>query len=411
MLFLDLDGFKLINDTLGHPVGDALLRHVSDRLGGRVGKRDVLARMGGDEFAVIVRGLKAGESAVGVGQRLGDALASEFDVDGARLKIGTSIGVSHYPDDAATADELLRQADLAMYKAKGQGKGRVLGFDRALGTDAFRRAELELELRDAIERREFALAFQPQVACRDGRVIGVEALVRWHHPTRGPISPGEFIPIAEEAGLINAIGAWVLEEAIRELAGWRGTPLATLRMSVNIAAPQFLLENFPEQVLAALARHAVRPDQLELEVTESVVMRELDAVVARLERLRASGIRVAIDDFGTGYSSLSYLQDLPLDVLKIDRAFVVRMQDETRGRSLVDTIQLLATALGLETVAEGVETDGQRDAIAALGCDLIQGYHYSRPVPAAELADVVAAIHGTSRPAAERPTSRSPKAA
>ena len=402
VLFLDLDGFKLVNDTLGHAVGDALLKRVAARLAGRLGRTDTLARMGGDEFAAVVRGPGASEHAVGIARRLADALNAPFDIDGARPKIGTSIGISRFPADAVDADELLRQADAAMYQAKHGGKGRILCFDRALASDARRRAELELELREALGRDQLRLVYQPQVSVAGGRVDGVEALLRWEHPTLGAVSPAEFVPIAERTGLINAIGDWVLEQALRQRAAWRGTALDGLRVGVNIAASQFVLDGFVERVLEALGRHGVEPAELELEVTESVVMNDVGAVVERLDALRSAGVRVAVDDFGTGYSSLAYLQDLPLDVLKIDRAFVVRLEDERAEHSLVNTIQLLASGLGLETVAEGVETEAQRARIVALGCDRIQGYLHSPPVAPDALAAAVRDIHARAGAAVAR---------
>lgn len=395
VLFLDLDGFKLVNDTLGHAVGDSLLRQVGERLARRLDSGDVLARMGGDEFAIIARGLGDAAEAGAIARRLADALAARFDIDGVRLSVDASIGICHYPADGTSADELLRCADIAMYEAKRAGKGRIVAFESELGIASSRRAELELELRDAIGAGQFGLVYQPQVRCSDGRVAGVEALLRWTHPVRGSVSPAEFVPIAEEAGLIDRIGAWVLEEAVRELASWRTAPLDTLRMSVNIGTSQFLLDGFPEQVLATLARHDMDAGRLELEVTEGVLVRDVDTVVRHLKTLRAAGVRIAIDDFGTGYSSLSYLQELPLDVLKIDRAFVSVLQDGRTEQSLARTIQLLASGLGLESVAEGVETPEQLAAIVALGCDLVQGYHFSRPVEPAVLAAVVTSLHDT----------------
>lgn len=400
VMFLDLDGFKTVNDTLGHSVGDELLKHVARRLSGRIKTQDVFARMGGDEFALLLVSIRKTADAIAVAERLREALVTPFNIDGVRLKIDTSIGLSFFPRDGLSGSELLRHADIAMYQAKKDGKGAIRCFDPTLATSSQNRARLELELSYAITNNEFRLHYQPQVSTTDGRVIGVEALVRWQHPTRGLLSPFFFIPVAEETGLIKEIGNWVLNEGVAQLAAWKGTPLADLRMSVNISAPQFLQSNFADRVLDTLERHDANPEKLELEVTESVVMNDIEVVVKRLETLREKGIRIAIDDFGTGYSSLSYLQDLPLDVLKIDRAFVIRLQEEDGQHSLVNTIMLLAQGLGLETIAEGVETDEQLDKIIALGCDLIQGYCYARPVDIDELADVIDTINTRQTPQA-----------
>jgi len=401
VLFLDLDGFKTVNDTLGHAVGDELLKHVARRLSGRLKKHDVFARMGGDEFAVLLKSIRKPADAISVAERLRGAMAAPFNIDGVGLKIDTSVGLSFFPHDGESCSELLRNADIAMYQAKKDGKGAIRCFDPTLATSSQNRARLELELSYAITNNEFRLHYQPQVSATDGRVVGVEALVRWQHPTRGLLSPFHFIPVAEETGLIKAIGNWVLNEGVAQLASWKDTPHANLRMSINISAPQFLQTNFADGVLDTVKRHEANPEKLELEVTESVVMNDIDTVVQRLDALRTTGIRIAIDDFGTGYSSLSCLQDLPLDVLKIDRAFVIRLQEEAGQHSLVNTILLLAQGLGLETIAEGVETTEQLDKIVALGCDLIQGYYYAKPVCIDELDAAIDAIHGRTSPEAD----------
>ena len=401
VLFLDLDGFKTVNDTLGHSVGDELLKHVARRLSGRLKMHDVFARMGGDEFAVLLKSIHKPADAIGVAERLRGAMAAPFNIDGVRLKMDTSVGLSFFPHDGQSGSELLRNADIAMYQAKKDGKGAIRCFDSTLATRSQNRARLELELGYAITNNEFCLHYQPQVSATDGRVVGVEALVRWQHPKRGLLSPFHFIPVAEETGLIKAIGSWVLNEGVAQLAAWKDTPHADLRMSINISAPQFLQVNFADKVLDTVKRHEANPEKLELEVTESVVMNDIDIVVQRLDALRTTGIRIAIDDFGTGYSSLSCLQDLPLDVLKIDRAFVIRLQEEAGQHSLVNTILLLAQGLGLETIAEGVETTEQLDKIVALGCDLIQGYYYAKPVCIDELPATIGAIHERTSPQAD----------
>ncbi len=392
VLFMDLDGFKDVNDTLGHAAGDLLLSLVSERLRGCINSSDMLARMGGDEFAVIVCNNDSADSAHLIAKRILLKLSTPVSMVGQSVKVGASIGISQYPKDGLSGDEILRCADTAMYQAKYSGKGQILDFDKNLAEDARDRNKIEAELRNAIDNKEFKLLYQPQVRCTDNQVVGVEALIRWEHPSRGLVSPAEFIPLAENIGLINAIGAWVIDESIRQLAVWQGTSLRKLRVSINIAASQFQMEDFTDQVLNALTQHQVPANLLELEVTESVVMNDMSSVVERLYRLREAGVRVAIDDFGTGYSSLSYLQDLPLDVLKIDRTFVSRLACESGEQSLVKTIQLLASGLGLETVAEGVESLEQKDAVEELGCDLIQGFLHSRPVAADEIPHAVEGI-------------------
>ncbi len=395
VLFIDLDGFKYINDTLGHAAGDCLLIEVARQFKGCLEDGDMLARMGGDEFAVL--SWRGDEAEVGqaTARRMLKAVSRPFDTGYGPIAVGASIGISCYPHSSETLDGLLRSADIAMYQAKQGGKGSIRRFDDALAQSSLYRSRLEADLRDAINRQELYLAYQPQVSCSDRKVVGVEALLRWHHPELGLISPDDFIPIAEETGLINHIGTWVIEEAVRQLAAWQAGPIADLRVCINIAAPQFQLDGFCDQVLDAIERHDAPIEQIELEVTESVVMNDVSKVVERLEQLRAAGVRIAVDDFGTGYSSLRYLQDLPLDVLKIDRAFVNRLDGESDENSLVNTILHIARGLGLETIAEGVESEVQRDALTALHCDTIQGFFYSKPVSASEVAATVAAIEAS----------------
>lgn len=400
VMFLDLDGFKSVNDTLGHAVGDELLQHVAKRLERCLKNEDLLARIGGDEFAVLLGNIASRTDAMSVGERLRDSLTRDFRIGDATARIGTSVGISVHPVDGYCADDLLRAADEAMYQAKAGGKNRVVCFHRDMAIESRKRTRLEAELREAIEGRQFLLHYQPQLDARTGRVEGLEALIRWDHPARGLISPGEFIPVAEESGMISAIGRWVLGEAVAQLSAWKGTLLENRRVSVNVAASQFLLEDFCSDVLTPLEQHDVSPALLELEMTESMVMTDVPSVIRRLETLRAIGVRVAIDDFGTGYSSLSCLQELPLDVLKIDRSFVDRLPDERVEHSLVNTIMLLAKGLGLETVAEGVETAAQLDQITRLGCTLVQGFHVARPCGAADLPGVIERIENGYRSAA-----------
>ncbi len=393
LLFIDLDGFKNVNDTLGHGIGDQLLNLVAHRLKSRLKSEDIPVRMGGDEFAVIMRSATSNKDTLVCGQRILNVLEKTFLIDNQRIKISASVGLSRFPEDGNSVDTLLRNADVAMYQAKQSGKGRLLCFDEDIADELKQRAQLQVDLKIALQQDQFELQYQPQVCCDSGKVCGVEALLRWTHPERGPVSPEEFVPAAEHAGFINDIGTWVVNHASKQIGQWQTTPLRDLKVSVNIAASQFQQENFCELVFDSLARHKAPADRLELEVTESVIMNDVAAVVQRLKTLREAGIRIAIDDFGTGYSSLSYLQDLPLDVLKIDRAFVNRLQNERSDQSVANTVVLLATGLGLDTVAEGVETSEQRDAIVAMGCNVIQGFFYSKPVLSSELPTVIKQIN------------------
>lgn len=393
VLFLDLDGFKSVNDSLGHHYGDELLGHVADRFKSCLNKKDTIARVGGDEFAIISRDIASTAEAVSIASRLIESLRVNFDINGVRVKIGASIGLSFFPQDGHNAETLIRNADEAMYRAKANGKGQIICFDQAMADESKRRVQLESELRDAVKHNRFVLYFQPQVHTYTGEVSSVEALIRWQHSERGFISPGEFIPIAEEAGLVNTIGNWVLEESVKLLASWRGGPLDNIRIGVNVAASQVLEEFFSERILRLLDAYSISPSLLEIEVTESIVMNEIQVVVSALNTLREAGVRIAIDDFGTGYSSLSYLQDLPLDVLKIDRSFINRLESERKGESVANTIMLLAKGLGLETVAEGVETRVQFRQVQQLGCKMIQGYYFAKPCSIEELVDTISAIH------------------
>ena len=390
ILFIDLDGFKEVNDSLGHAVGDQLLSMVASRLFSKLDDQGVLARMGGDEFAVILNNESSG---IKQAKDLLESLESSFVIDDEVMNIGASIGISRFPEDGFNADTLLQSADYAMYQAKRTGKGCVCRYNETLAVASRERSLLATQLREAIDQQQFHLLYQPQVRCSNNQVVGMEALIRWNHPTRGLVPPVEFIPLAESSGLINQIGNWVINDSIRQLAHWQLTSVRGLRVSINIAAPQIQQDDFCEQITGALARFGVAPKLLELEVTESVLMDDVDVVVSRLQQLREVGVRIAIDDFGTGYSSLSYLQDLPLDTLKIDRSFVSRVGNQSAKASLIDTIQTLATSLGLETVAEGVEVLEQLDYIKRLGCDMVQGYLYSRPVPASEIHEAIQSIN------------------
>jgi len=390
LLFIDLDGFKNVNDTLGHGVGDQLLCHVAKRMSNKLKRNDTLARMGGDEFAVILRDSNDVASATVCANRLLASLSRNFEIQNAQVKVGASIGFSRFPQDGDTVDKLLRNADVAMYEAKNNGKGCVSMFNQGSVDARLELTQVHKDMYLALQENQFELHYQPQVCCSQNEVIGAEALLRWNHPTRGYISPDEFIPLAEQTGLINDIGNWVLDKAVEQIAEWQSSPvLKNIRVGINVAALQLQNDYFVDHVLKSVAKYKFPAHLLELELTESVVMEDISEVANRLKVLQNAGVRIAIDDFGTGYSSLSYLQDLPLDVLKIDRAFVSRLENEDANKSLAHTIALLAVGLGLETIAEGVETLKQRDAITAMGCDLIQGHYYAGAVTPEKLGEYI----------------------
>jgi len=394
LLFLDLDGFKSVNDNQGHSVGDELLKQVSKRLAGCLQDKDLLARMGGDEFAVLLRGVKSRESAMSIAQRLSGAVGQKFVVEKYNLKIGVSIGLSFYPENGETVDDLLRNADFAMYEAKAEGNSSVRSFSSTMAEQYRARIALEKDLLSALENEQFELQYQPQVDQVRGMVSGVEALLRWNHPEHGYVSPGDFVPLAEEAGYITEIGKWALNEAVRQTAEWNAKGMQRLSMAVNISASQFVLEDFSSSVIKTLKDHKLDASQLELEVNESVVMNNIAKVVDTLNELRDQGITIAIDDFGTGYSSLAYLENLPLDCMKIDKVFVDKMITGSEEYSLVNTIITMARTLGLKTIAEGVEKEDQLTKLLALGCECVQGYYFSRAVPASELSQALASIEG-----------------
>jgi diguanylate cyclase len=375
VLFVDLDGFKTINDSLGHAGGDELLVAVAERVTSVLRAGDTAARLGGDEFAILLEGLSDEREALIVAERVTAALRAPFAVGGLDVRVRASIGV------ATGEGDLLRDADVAMYQAKAQGRDRVAVFDCGMHDALVERVALENDLRRALEDGELRLAYQPIVDLAHGRLLAVEALLRWRHPTRGDVPPGAFVPLAEETGLIVPIGTWVLEEACRTAAGWVAVPV-----TVNVSSVQLRSAAFPSVVAAALEASGLPAERLIVEITESVLMTDVERTARLLAELKALGVRIAIDDFGTGHSSLQYLQQLPLDMLKIPKTFV---DDLGRGGGVVARAILdLGRSFGLEVVAEGIEEDVQRERLLALGCTSGQGFLFARPMPARELAVV-----------------------
>ena len=383
VLFLDVDKLKVLNDSLGHGAGDEVLRAIGPRLADVVRASDTVARFGGDEFVIVCEDVRSERHALALAQRVVDAFQPAFMVAGEPRHVRTSVGVV-VTDGATTrdADELIRDADAAMYSAKDRGRGRVALFDDRMRARAVARLRLEEDLRRAIGTDQLRLAFQPVIQLEDGAVRGVEALVRWQHPEHGPVAPDEFIPIAEETGLIVPLGEWVLREAVRRLAAWRrGRP--GLRVSVNLSARQVVDAPIVDTVADALRGSGVPPERLILEITERLLLDDSPAVTAALVGLKALGVTLVLDDFGTGYSSLSYLRRYPLDGIKIDRSFVMDLGADGLGDdAIVAAMVSMAGALGLAVVPEGVETDGQLRRLRDLGCAVAQGFHLGRPMPA-----------------------------
>jgi diguanylate cyclase (GGDEF)-like protein/PAS domain S-box-containing protein len=378
LLWIDLDRFKEVNDSLGHRVGDALIKEVADRLRECTGGSGLLARTGGDEFAIILHPVMGRKHAEACAMRLLAALQPAFQIGEYELFITASIGVSMSPDDAATAAELQQKADAAMYRAKNSGKNCYAFFEAELERGARERLEIETRLRRALQNGELRLFYQPQVDLQ-GRLVGMEALLRWQHPKRGMIAPTEFISIAEETGLIVPIGSWVIREACRQCAEWHKAGYKNLKVAVNVSALQFYFSDLLEIVRNALTTYNLPAECLELELTESLIMRNSDESTKELQRLRALGLTVAIDDFGTGYSSLSYLQKLPVDLLKIDKSFLQDVEVVSTC-ALIKAITAVAHSLGLRVAAEGIETQVQLDSIRAIGVDLAQGFLFGKPM-------------------------------
>ena len=384
VMFLDLDRFKSINDSLGHHIGDELLKHVAERLRTVVRAVDTVSRLGGDEFVVVLQEIAGDDDAVIVAEKILNALAPTVYIEGHPLRATPSIGISVYPDDGADVYTLMKNADTAMYHAKDEGRNTFRFFAPRMNTEAERFYKLEHRLRDAIDAGQLRLHYQPLVDLHRKAVCGMEALVRWQDPEHGMIAPGEFIPVAEETGLILPIGAWVLGEALRQNRRWQEQGRPLLPVSVNLSPRQFRQVDLVESVRAALAATGQPASLLELEITESTLMHDMDETLAKLNALAEMGVRLAIDDFGTGYSSLSYLKRFPVHKLKVDQSFVRDLTDDRDDAAIVAAIIGLGRSLGLDVLAEGVETDAQLAALTGHGCSKFQGYYFSRPLPPEE---------------------------
>ena len=427
LLYLDLDRFKRINDNLGHAVGDALLKAVGRRLyqrirssdvatpvtGGHTPSRGSVARLGGDEFVVLVTDLTDESEATAVAERIRDALAEPFDCGVHRFVVTPSIGIALYPKDGADIEDLLVKADMAMYKAKDQGRNSHAFYGQSMAIRSLSRLELENDLRRAFDAGDFQIHHQPKVDLATGRVVGVEALLRWCHATRGWISPETFIPVAEESGLIIAMGDWVLGETCRQLQRWAGSDLGHLTIAINVSVQQFAREDFVDSVLRTLRHFGVRPELLELEITESLLLRNVDDTTSCMKRFRAAGLTLSIDDFGTGYSSLGYLRSFPVDALKIDRSFVKDLTAKGDGGAICAAIIALARELKLRVIAEGVESLEQVEFLRTHRCDQVQGYLISAPLPIGELETLLRATpdgtrlyHGPLSAGTSRPLER-----
>jgi len=382
VMLLDLDRFKTVNDSLGHDQGDALLREVALRLTACMREGDTVARLGGDEFVVVLADMARVPDAIPVAQKVLSALAAPMHIGGRELTIGASIGISSYPADGTDAGTLLRNADVAMYRAKAQGGDSYAFFTREMNARALEQLEIEAGLRRAVEKNELVLHYQPIVDAKTGRINAAEALVRWQHPQQGLLAPNRFIPVAEESGLIVGIGEWVLRRACEQAAEWRRRGLPPLRVAVNMSGRQFAERGLAATIAGLLADTGCDPDTLEIEITESAIMHSPEAAMLTMHRINQLGVRLSIDDFGTGYSSLSYLKRFPVHKLKIDRSFVRDIHVDADDAAIVGAIAALAKNLELKVVAEGVETPEQLKFLESLGCDECQGYLFSRPCPA-----------------------------
>lgn len=384
VLSLDLDGFKAVNDSHGHGVGDELLRQCADRMRGDIRPDELAVRLGGDEFALVLS-VAMPEMVHNIAQRLLAKLAEPYNIDGSLVRVGVSIGFALAPQDGTTFKQLLHNSDLALYRAKTGGKGQSMAFAREMNSEHQLRRQLELDLRKALGTPQIRMVYQPIINLADGRIMACEALVRWTHPERGNIPPCDFIPLAEETGIIFELGLWITETACREAMNWPGD----IRVAVNVSTVQFRNQGFVGQIATALAATGLSPRRLEIEITESVLIKDQARTVDTFQKLRDTGVRISLDDFGTGYSSLAYLADFTIDTIKIDQSFVRKMQHQQVAATIVRSITALAANLGVETIGEGVETREQLQLLSDTGCNEGQGYLFSRPLPADEIAALI----------------------
>jgi len=391
VLFLDLDNFKTINDTLGHPVGDQLLREVAVRLKKSLRSEDTVARLGGDEFTLLITETRRIQDVAKIAQKVIDEFKSPFSIGNREFYITTSAGIAVYPNDGKEVNTLLRNADIALYRAKEQGRNNYQFYTSAMGEKVLERLILENNLHKALEREEFLLHYQPIVNLNSGNIAGMEALLRWQHPDFGLVYPSDFIPILEETGLIVPVGEWVLRTACKQAMAWQDKSLLPIRIAVNLSAKQFRQENLVEMIGDVLDKTGLRPECLEIEVTENAVLKDMDQAVKTFQRLKELGVYISFDDFATGYSSLSLLRKLPADTLKIDRSFVCEITTSLRDAEIAKAVITLAHSLGMKAIAEGVETIDQLEFLRSLKCDEVQGYVFARPLPVYEAEALLAA--------------------
>lgn len=398
VFFLDIDNFKSINDTLGHPTGDQLLRETARRVRTSIRDSDLVARLGGDEFVVMIENVSDRASLQPLAAKILAAVSELTLLDGHEVKVTASIGVSVFPDDGTDMPELLAHADMAMYRAKALGRNRTSEYSAELGVNAVERFEIEKGMIHALENNEFRLYYQPKMEFSSGKMLGVEALIRWHHPTMGVLSPDRFIPIAESSNFIIPLGKWVIEEACRQSKAWQAAKFPRFSIAVNLSANQLADPALVQYVAEALRKSGAEPSLLELEITETAVMKNLTDAVKRLHALRALGVRLSVDDFGTGYSSLSYLKQLPVDILKVDRSFVKDLPHDRDDLAITRAVIAMAHGLSMKVVAEGVEEQCQFDSLRDEGCDEFQGF-FCRPAMQSHLLEALLNQHGATIPA------------
>lgn len=405
IMFIDLDRFKHINDTLGHNAGDTLLQEVATRLERCTREQDTVARFGGDEFTILLEGVNHANDAVIVANKIIRSISYPIRIHDQELYVTPSIGITMYPDDADSVEQLMKHADSAMYRAKEEGRNGFQFYTDGMNRESEERMELESRLRQAMHKREFQLFYQPKINIRNGEMIGAEALIRWNQPDLGMVSPAKFIPLAEENGLINSIGEWVIREACSQMQEWNLTGMDPIRVAVNLSPRQLYQQDLADMILDTALEYSIVPRNIELEITESLLMDDTEASITTLKKLKEWGMHVSIDDFGTGYCSLAYLKRFPIETLKIDRSFVMDITTDPDDAAICSAIIALGHKLRLNVTAEGIETSEQLEFLKQQGCDEAQGFYFSKPLPAAEFTDFIVrhkigklkAMHGTVR--------------